>query len=223
MKRKDVFSSQEADEIIKLIRLKVKASTEEQKKLRKKIRDIGFKASEFGFGPGYGFTEHDFLRVVKIEDNISTISMLVPTTISPPEPASKREQKDEAYIIDLCDEVLGLRARRQHRFPFLKGDGGTSLPVDAFYEKMRLVVEYHEKQHTEPVKQFDRRPTVSGVDRGEQRKLYDDRRRDLLPKHNIQLVILDYSQFEHTSAKRLKRNRVKDLSVIRAVLNMEAK
>ena len=39
--------------------------------------------------------------------------------------------KDETYVIDLCDEVLGIKAIRQHRFPFLKGDGNSLLPVDA--------------------------------------------------------------------------------------------
>jgi hypothetical protein len=27
--------------------------------------------------------------------------------------------KDQAYIVDLCDEVLGLAAKREHRFDFL--------------------------------------------------------------------------------------------------------
>lgn len=42
MKGKAVFSKQEADEIIVLIRQKVVAAQPEQKKLRGKIRKIGF-------------------------------------------------------------------------------------------------------------------------------------------------------------------------------------
>jgi hypothetical protein len=30
--------------------------------------------------------------------------------------------RDEAYIIDLCDRVIGMAALRQHRFAFLLGD-----------------------------------------------------------------------------------------------------
>jgi hypothetical protein len=41
--------------------------------------------------------------------------------------------KDEAYIIDLCDRVLGRKAVRQHPFDFLRGDPGRPLRVDAYY------------------------------------------------------------------------------------------
>lgn len=58
--------------------------------------------------------------------------------------------RDEAYIVDLCDELLGCRAQRQHRFPFLCGDSGRCLPVDAFYAGLNLVIEYRERQHSKP-------------------------------------------------------------------------
>jgi hypothetical protein len=52
-------------------------------------------------------------------------------------------KKDEAYVIDLCDEILGLVASRQHRFDFLRDDPGKTgigvqLPMDAYYEEIRL-------------------------------------------------------------------------------------
>ncbi|HPT40561.1 MAG TPA: hypothetical protein PLQ44_03095 [Candidatus Paceibacterota bacterium] len=125
-----------------------------------------------------------------------------------------RSQSDESYIIDLCDEVLKQKAIRQHRFDFLKGDSGMRLPVDAYYSSLNLVIEFKEKQHTEAVKFFDRRETVSGVGRGEQRKLYDQRRREVLPKHGINLIELDYSDFERSSNKKLIRNKELDLSKI---------
>ncbi len=126
-------------------------------------------------------------------------------------PLSKRSTSDEAWIIDLCDKVLGQTASRQHRFPFLLGDPGPSgrrarLPVDAYYSKFRLVVEYHERQHTSSVDFFDRRETVSGVGRGAQRRLYDQRRMELLPKNGCQLIVLDYSEFKHTPKGRLLRD-----------------
>lgn len=118
--------------------------------------------------------------------------------------------RDEAWIIDLCDAVLGQTALRQHCFPFLLGDAGASgrrvlLPVDAFYPELGLVIEYHERQHSERVGFFDDRLTVSGVPRGEQRRRYDDYRRTLLPSHGFELVIFDYSEFGHTGAGRLLR------------------
>lgn len=49
----------------------------------------------------------------------------------------------ESYMIqrkdrdDLCDEILGAKASRQHTFDFLLGDGipGRHLPVDAFLSR----------------------------------------------------------------------------------------
>src|ERR1035437_3876932 len=57
--------------------------------------------------------------------------------------------KDEHYVLDLCDKVLGLTSSRQHKFDFLLGDPNSSgvavkLPVDSFYEELNLVIEYRE-------------------------------------------------------------------------------
>jgi hypoxanthine-DNA glycosylase len=64
MKGKSTFTRAEADQIIKLIRQKLKADSTAQKGIRNKIRDLRFYATDFGIGGGY--TEQDFLRVVKI-------------------------------------------------------------------------------------------------------------------------------------------------------------
>ena len=138
----------------------------------------------------------------------------------------KRSNSDEAYIIDMCDEVLGCIASRQHTFDFLLGDlhkdgiSRTRLPVDAYYASLSLVIEFMEKQHTEGVTHFDKPNvmTISGVSRGEQRRIYDKRRRDLLPKHGLKIIEFDYSEFEHTSSKQLLRNRESDLGAIREKL-----
>lgn len=126
--------------------------------------------------------------------------------------------KDETYIVDLCDEILKRKASRGHKFEFLRGDPGKRgigdrLPVDAYYRDLNLVVEYCERQHTEVVPFFDRRIVLSGITRGEQRKLYDQRRRDVLPKHNITLIEISCQEFEHDSRKRLRRVP-SDLAVI---------
>lgn len=118
--------------------------------------------------------------------------------------------RDEHYVLDLCDAVLGLKAVRQHCFPFLTGDPDRRghrkpLPVDGFYPALGLVVEYHERQHRERVGFFDDKPTVSGVPRGEQRRLYDERRADFLPRHGYSLVVLEVDEFAHDRAKRLLR------------------
>jgi hypothetical protein len=131
-----------------------------------------------------------------------------------------RADSDEAFIIDLCDKVLGSQALRQHRFPFLTGDSGVCLPCDAHYPDLKLVVEYRERQHSEPVKLFDRRWTVSGMTRGEQRKRYDQRRREVLPQHGLALVELNYTMFP-CNGKRLKRQAIAEIErVIRVRLRV---
>lgn len=123
---------------------------------------------------------------------------------------SRSATRDEHYVLDLCDVILGLKAVRQHCFPFLTGDPDwrgcrKPLPVDGFYPALGLVVEYHERQHRERVSFFDDKPTVSGVPRGDQRRRYDERRADLLPRHGYSLVVLNVDEFAHDRAKRLLR------------------
>lgn len=115
--------------------------------------------------------------------------------------------EDANYVLDLCDDILAQASLREHRFPFLVGDTGRKLPVDSYYPELKLVVEYHERQHTEAVDFFDKpdKLTIGGVSRGEQRKLYDQRRRDVLPEHGISLVEFYVSDFPYDRRKRLKR------------------
>ena len=133
--------------------------------------------------------------------------------------------RDEAYIIDLCDRLIGMAALRQHRFAFLPGDPGLRgvcrrLPVDAFYPALSLAIEYRERQHSEPVAIMDSRMTISGCSRGEHRRRYDERRRIELPRHGIRLLELDVRMFGHDARKRLKRNTVADEVVLRSQLSI---
>lgn len=127
-----------------------------------------------------------------------------------------RTNSDEYYVIDLCDEVLGNKASRQHTFDFLRGDTGRKLPVDAYYEGLNLVVEYYERQHTESVKLFDNKMTKSGVPRSVQRRIYDERRREVLPQHGIKVAEISFQDFG--KSKRLKRNKESDLDVVKKLL-----
>ena len=139
---------------------------------------------------------------------------------------NKRDSSDEYYIINLCDEILDLNASRQHTFGFLVGDlhkdgvTRTKLPLDAYYESLNLVIEFLEKQHTEEVSHFDKtdRVTVSGVSRGEQRKIYDQRRRTVLENKEIDLIEVDYSLFEVDNDKKLLRNKENDIKVLSQLL-----
>jgi hypothetical protein len=165
--------------------------------------------------------EHDDLKRVlaHLTPGGMTSKHQVPKTPLPACTAGSRSSSDEAWIIDLCDEALGQRALRQHRFPFLVGDPGrsgrrTCLPVDAFYPELKLVIEYHERQHAEQVAFFDRRMTISGISRGEQRRKYDELRRTLLPANGYRLEIFSFSEFAHDRSRRLLRT-LQDATVVR--------
>lgn len=135
-----------------------------------------------------------------------------------------REASDEAYVLDLCDEVLGVAGERQHRFDWLRGDAGhggreAHLPVDAFYATASVIVEYRERQHEQAVPIMDSRPTISGVPRGEQRRLYDERREALIPAHGLRLVVIKPDDLGCDRRGRLRRrDRDADLSAVRRVL-----
>lgn len=123
--------------------------------------------------------------------------------------------EDQNYIIDLCDDFLGRMASREHRFDFLRGDSGNgkpgrTLPVDAYYEDLTLVIEFHEKQHQskDSVAFWDNKPTISGVPRKQQRAIYDQRRRDVLPQHGITLVEFLIDQFPHKGRKLIRDPKV---------------
>lgn len=133
---------------------------------------------------------------------------------------ARRADSDEHYVLDLCDEVLRAPGIRQATFDWLRGHPsparprGTKLPVDGYWPDLRLVVEFQEEQHSQPSPFFDRRHTVSGVGRGEQRRLYDQRKRTLIPEHGLRLVVIEKSAFTLRS-RRVDRDRARDLHVVR--------
>lgn len=146
----------------------------------------------------------------------------LPSTGTRSAPGGGRDASDEAYVIDLCDEVLGAAALRQWRFEWLLGDPGADgrcrrLPVDAYYPARELVVEYMERQHSEPIAHFDKPDvlTVSGVSRGEQRRLYDARRWEQIPAHGLTLVCITCDELAADPRGRLRRDRAHDLTVVR--------
>ena len=136
-----------------------------------------------------------------------------------------RENSDEFYILDLCDELLKEKASRKHTFSFLLGDKHkkgkirTKLPLAAFYKDANLVIEFLEKQnkteqHLEKLEVL----TVSGITRSEQIKKYNKRRRDVLQKKEIHLVEIDYSLFECDNKKNLSREKDKDVRLLNNLL-----
>lgn len=117
-------------------------------------------------------------------------------------------------MVGLCERILGESALTQHRFDWLLGDPGASgrragLPVDAYRPGHRLVVEYRELQHDQPMPHFDKpdKLTVSGVHRGEQRALYDTRRDTEIPAQGLRLVVIRPADLDADGRGRLRRNQ----------------
>jgi hypothetical protein len=232
MKGKSVFSKAEIKELEELIILRNNTPTNGQKAIRDKMRRIGFYGrddwgiSDLQISDLHSLMEAGLIKVTN-EDKSSHQKEMI--TIENDRLGTKVVQsvtstkinKDEYYILDLCDMVLQQKSLRQHRFDFLLGDANikgvvVKLPVDAFYPKLNLVIEYCERQHTETVSFFDKpdRLTISGVNRGEQRRIYDDRRREVLREHSISLIEISYFDFNYDSNKRIIRNKEYDKAVI---------
>lgn len=109
--------------------------------------------------------------------------------------------------------LSGEAGLRQHRFDWLLGDPNgqgrqVRLPVDGYWPSRRLVVEYRELQHDQSTPFFDKtdRTTVSGVHRGEQRKIYDQRRDELIPTKGYTLLVIKPAQLSANPRGRLLRH-----------------
>lgn len=142
------------------------------------------------------------------------------------EAKKERQMSDESYVIDLCDIVLNQKAKRQYRFYFLLGDmhkdgkSRTEIPVDAYYEEFKLVIEYKESQHnsSEFYSSNQYVKTVSGVNRFEQRKIYDERKRRDLPKNGKKLIEISYAVFDCDFENKIVRNKEQDLKKVEEIL-----
>lgn len=141
--------------------------------------------------------------------------------------AVARRDSDEFYVLNLCDEILDEIGSRQHTFQWLLGDSSPRhgrrrrLQVDSFWPAHNLVVEYREIQHDRPVPHFDKpeRITVSGVHRGLQRRIYDERRDTLIPLHGIRLVEIRPRDLASKSTGKLRRDRPHDVAALGVLLS----
>jgi len=135
-----------------------------------------------------------------------------------------RSESDEKYILELVARVLAEPDYAwQHHFATLVGDPGQDgrsrpLPVDGYFPRHRLIVEYWEKQHSSPVAIMDEGESVSGISRGHQRRLYDARRQEWADANGLRLVILDYRGFDADEQGRLRRNPAQDEAIVAGAL-----
>ena len=131
------------------------------------------------------------------------------------------------YVVELFEELLG-PSRREARFSWALGDRShrtgrrVALPFDAVWEERRLILEVNESQHFEPSRLFDKPSviTVSGVHRGEQRTIYDLRKRRAAHAQGYQVIDVTPEQFASSPGKRprLLFHREHDLRVVESIL-----
>lgn len=147
---------------------------------------------------------------------------------TPKEPISlisKKEQNalniqnsDEFYLVNLCDELLHHKASRKHTFDTLvgnlhkRGKGRTKLPLNAYYEDLKLVIEFHRKSEA-----IDKLSTKE-QERIAQIKYYNQLKKKAILKKNLQLIEINYASFECNKANKLIRNTEADKHILKNML-----
>lgn len=131
----------------------------------------------------------------------------------------KRIDSDEKYVLDLISKILDCPYEWQKTFSDLIGDADRKgrvkkLAVDGYFESVNLIVEYRERQHFEAIPFMDRRLTISGVPRGVQRRIYDDRKEKWATTNGHRFLSVNYNELELKKGKRLKRNETNDIMVL---------
>lgn len=135
----------------------------------------------------------------------------------------KRIDSDEIYVLNLISEIIGEKYIGQYNDNTLLGDPAKSgqkrkLPVDAYFKRANIIIEYREKQHYEPVNIMDMRMTISGVNRGEQRKIYDLRKEEWAKNNKKLFLEIPYFILEHKNNGKLKRDKSYDLERLKAII-----
>ncbi|WP_430411725.1 hypothetical protein [Kordia sp.] len=138
---------------------------------------------------------------------------------------SKKEQyildiknSDENYLLDLCDELLAKKASRKHTFDTLvgnlhkRGKGRTKLPLDAYYENLKLVIEFF--QNNKPFEELDEKEQA----RITQIKYYDELKKEAVLKKRFRYMKINYAQFECDENGKLIRNTENDTIVLKEIL-----
>jgi len=161
---------------------------------------------------------------VPLTDTKKEVSLKSEVVLSKREQAKQaHSESDNAYILNLCDTVLGKKAVRQKRFDFLLGDfhkdgkTRTKLPVDAYYKTQNLVIEQIDAIQPVIIEKRNKK-TVSGVGRAEQNKIYEKRKTSVLKRNKIKVISISYSEFKCDENKAIIRNLESDLDIVKMKL-----
>lgn len=142
----------------------------------------------------------------------------IPTVTKKEQHFQNIKNSDEYYLVDLCDDLLGEQASRKHTFDALvgnlhkRGKGRTKLPVDAYYEHLKLVIEFY--RTALPLEDLDEKEQA----RIAQIKYYDELKKKAVLKKELSLVAIDYAAFKTDEHHKLIRDTTSDKQVLAAAL-----
>jgi hypothetical protein len=126
--------------------------------------------------------------------------------------------------VSLLTELLDEPPQQEARFGWAVGDvsprtgRAVQLPFDAYWRSRNLLVEIDEDQHSTPTPHFDKPDvlTVSGVHRGDQRRLYDARKRAAARDAGFTLIEIPWPRRPPPG----HRDRAEDLATVRLILEI---
>ncbi|MFJ5174932.1 hypothetical protein ACIP68_13935 [Streptomyces griseoviridis] len=136
-----------------------------------------------------------------------------------------RDDSDEAYVVGLCNQVLGETALTQHKFDWLQGDPGTGgrraeLPVDAYWPATNSWSSTGNSSTTSPCP-ISTSPTGSpsaactGASSGHCTTPAVMRR---FPAHGLRLIVIRPADLDADGRGRLRRNQETDLAALKRIL-----
>ncbi|MFK7749637.1 MAG: hypothetical protein AB8B65_14670 [Kordia sp.] len=138
---------------------------------------------------------------------------------------SKKEQRlldiknsDENYLLNLCDELLDKKASRKHTFDTLvgnlhkRGKGRTKLPLDAYYQELKLVIEFFQKEKN--FEDLDEKEQA----RITQIKYYDELKKEAVLNKKFRYMKINFAQFQCNENDKLIRNTENDIIILKQIL-----
>ncbi|MEQ8241189.1 MAG: hypothetical protein RIA69_18385 [Cyclobacteriaceae bacterium] len=134
-----------------------------------------------------------------------------------------KSQSDEHYLINHCDDLLGVTALRNFKFNFILGnyhkDGKTrsSLPVSAYYPEHNLVIELIVPEDAISI-DHPKRQTPEGTKRAELMGIYAERKKRGLQEKGVNFIEIPYASFAIDESGDLVREEDKDLDLLKTYL-----
>ena len=155
----------------------------------------------FGYRQAFALAEAKISNAHDATEHVGARLIHVPPQ-SPSQPTLPKLQLawpmtvDEAYILDLCDDLLGKPSLREHRFPKLLDQTKAPILTAAFFPDRKLAIDFY-KDKARP----------------------DAQREKALAEENVQLVLIDKRVFALNDAGRLIRDREEDRETVRLCLD----